>query len=570
MNYYFKYPINLNIDAVLEENTNIPIKDKVLHKEKSLFIIDAIMSPMLATRQEIMYIKKKEYYSLSSDLLKLALHDYNHYLQLLIIAGIIETDNTYLVGNKCKGFCFSDVYNINDFKSYTVTKYSITKGITRQQQELNSRYCKNTKGYSYLTKWLTSGKLDINVNEANRWIEEDKANELKNLELPISTIYNNNEELLTKEERIVNINNRAANFKYHVQSIHNGTYKSKFAGEGHRFYNPLTNLKKELRNYLSYDGQPLVNIDISNSQPFFAILLHDISFWQKFFFLLGREREEEKEKVKQIIMFLKSSKTHTSKGFENNIDLIDTNYSVNAYIKAVTNGNFYQQLNSRLQPLLPNRLKTDKDIKPEVLRMMYVDNKFIHLPFYEPAIRVFKQMFPVTYHIFYILKSIKCEPKNNYLPILLQKIESSIMIDTVCKTISQQYPTIPLFTIHDSIVTTVSNQAIVTQIMIQTIKEAVGYAPELKAELLAPKGLDEMPKNSQWTCNSTESLKPRKTVINATTRKSFKVLNKATGEIFNTIKEAAKELGINYCTCRNMLSGANKNTTSLKRIFNKK
>lgn len=35
-----------------------------------------------------------------------------------------------------------------------------------------------------------------------------------------------------------------------------------------RFHSNLTNLKKELRNHITYDNQPLVNIDIKNSQPY--------------------------------------------------------------------------------------------------------------------------------------------------------------------------------------------------------------------------------------------------------------------------------------------------------------
>ena len=43
-----------------------------------------------------------------------------------------------------------------------------------------------------------------------------------------------------------------------------------------RVHTNLTNLKSTLRPFLSYQGQPLVNLDIGNSQPlFFSILLKD-------------------------------------------------------------------------------------------------------------------------------------------------------------------------------------------------------------------------------------------------------------------------------------------------------
>ncbi len=559
MKYYFKFPINLNIDKILEENINTPVKNKVCLKEKALFIIDSLISSVLASTKEIEYVKQKKYYPLSSSLLEEALYDYKHYLNLLIVAGVIESDDTYKVGAKCKGYCFTDAYNVHDYKTYTVTQYTLIKGLSRQRKKLNSLYLKNTKGYSYLTKWFKTGKLYINTTLAYKWIADDKAAQLKNIDLPITEHFNT-ESLLSKEEIMININNRAANFKHLVQNIHDGTFAYKFAGEGHRFYSPLTNLKKELRNYLTYNGQQLVNIDISNSQPYFAILLHDINFWQKF----KIKNKEERKRINEIIRFLKSSESPTVKGFEDNFDLNSTKNSIISYIQSVTNGTFYQQIESHLKPLFPDKFLTDKDVKSETLRMLYVENKYAHLDFYAPMQQVFKQLFPATYFIFYTLKSIKCESKDNYLPILLQKIESEIMIDTVCKKISQLHPSIPLFTIHDSIVTTVSNQAIVTNIMYQTIKDAVGYAPNLKAEILTPLGAATMPLKANWVSNSTHPLKPRKPVINASTRKSFKIVNKTTGEVFTTIKQASQASGVNYNTCRNMLSGANKNTTPLK------
>jgi hypothetical protein len=48
-----------------------------------------------------------------------------------------------------------------------------------------------------------------------------------------------------------------------------------------RFHSNLTNIKKELRNYITYDDQKLVNIDIKNSQPFFSTLLFNTAFYEE-------------------------------------------------------------------------------------------------------------------------------------------------------------------------------------------------------------------------------------------------------------------------------------------------
>lgn len=40
------------------------------------------------------------------------------------------------------------------------------------------------------------------------------------------------------------------------------------------------------------------------------------------------------------------------------------------------------------------------------------------------------------------------------LPILLQHLEADCVLDYTCKKIAKKYPDMPLFTIHDSIITT--------------------------------------------------------------------------------------------------------------------
>jgi hypothetical protein len=46
----------------------------------------------------------------------------------------------------------------------------------------------------------------------------------------------------------------------------------------HRFFSRLTSLQKELRNFITYDGLPLVSIDIKNSQPSLANVLFKPDF----------------------------------------------------------------------------------------------------------------------------------------------------------------------------------------------------------------------------------------------------------------------------------------------------
>ena len=101
--------------------------------------------------------------------------------------------------------------------------------------------------------------------------------------------------------------------------------------------------------------------------------------------------------------------------------------------------------------------------------MMFTSNNFIGQKGAE-AKRIFKKMFPVEYEIF---ASIKRKDKTN-LPILLQKTESKLMFERVVPRIQMELPNTPVFTIHDSIVTTVGNEDFVAMVMQEELTNALG------------------------------------------------------------------------------------------------
>ena len=113
--------------------------------------------------------------------------------------------------------------------------------------------------------------------------------------------------------------------------------------------------------------------------------------------------------------------------------------------------------------------------------MFFFDSRKQSCEFYEIC-RWFEQHFETTHRLFTEIKL----KDYTFLPILLQRIESFLVIDTICKKISLLDTSIPLFTIHDSIITTKGNEKIVKQIMEFEIESAIGYKPKFSIEELTP------------------------------------------------------------------------------------
>jgi hypothetical protein len=120
----------------------------------------------------------------------------------------------------------------------------------------------------------------------------------------------------------------------------------------------------------------------------------------------------------------------------------------------------------------------DRDeVKEVIFTVFFTANQFIGQP--EAGLkRVFKNLFPTVYKIFsFIKKSDKTQ-----LPKLLQCIESHIVLGRISKRIAEERPDLPIFTIHDSVITTVGNEGYVEAIMKEELTLCVGYEPKLKFE----------------------------------------------------------------------------------------
>jgi len=76
--------------------------------------------------------------------------------------------------------------------------------------------------------------------------------------------------------------------------------------------------------------------------------------------------------------------------------------------------------------------------------------------------RLFRYLWP---ELFEWITALKTQYGHEYLAILLQRAESSIVIDGVCGRLLREYPEIPLLTIHDSLLAPPRHAGTVKQVM---------------------------------------------------------------------------------------------------------
>jgi hypothetical protein len=150
---------------------------------------------------------------------------------------------------------------------------------------------------------------------------------------------------------------------------------------------------------------------------------------------------------------------------------------IKRYIELVTNGRLYEYLAREIKDELGMEFNSRKALKEVIFTVLFTANQFIGQPEAGPK-RVFKDRFPTVYKIFSRIK--KRDKKD--LPKLLQRIESHIVLDRICKRIAQEKPRLPIFTIHDCVITTVGNEEYVDSIMREFLSLYIGYQPSLKIE----------------------------------------------------------------------------------------
>lgn len=482
--YFAMIPSNFDIDAHLE---NYPLTDykfiidnarhlkpvnlngtvgAVFDKDRLIYIISLVSSIPAKNKDSI---TEDGYVFINSTLIRNAFKDYLPYLDYLILTGVLCTDGQYIQGEKSKGYKFTERYENVSLVRYNYQAFQGEAEAIPSEvfSEEDGKFIPNTVvNYPYLAYWYYTKELHIDEQAAVNYahtIMQDKFNR-------------------GREYWDINRDKSHGNFikrkypltQYHaalhnINSIAIGDYRVSIDTNVHRLHSVITNLQKEYRRFLKYNNIPLVNVDISNSQPYLLCLLLNPLFWDKNsdiplnISMLPQNVQEKftEEHLEEIRTYVAS------------LDWRDE--SLNNYIQKATEGQVYEFMLQVINRNLNITLVRD-DIKVMILTTLFSKNRYM-----PKCKQYFCRYFPLIYNLISLTK------KNDYkaLSCLLQSIESEIILHRCCRRIWEEgNQLVPVFTIHDSICTTIDNTDFILRIMQQTLTDNIRIPPNVEAKAL--------------------------------------------------------------------------------------
>jgi hypothetical protein len=351
------------------------------------------------------------------------------YLAGLIDLGIILRSGQYIPGAACYQYDFAPEYK-SKYKALPLFNAKLILRIRTVWDQVRKESAKTIRGRSEQTGYLKQLTIAEGYNE---FIESNYASETDQ--------YNS---IAGSATRIMN-----GDIYYSIDNTSG------------RFHSNITNMAKGLRPYLRIKGEPLVNIDVKNSQPYLSTII-----------LTDPGKVSWMTQNPAFALLLQTLK-------------VSLNHDVKKYILLVISGQLYEYLMDAFR--YEGIELTRDETKRQVLRILFARNRTPKDEINRKARQIFKDRFPTVHRIFSKVRGhCKGDKFENFkrFSILLQSIESYLMLDVILKRIYKELPGTIAVTIHDSVMTGIltNNVEAVRQIITEELTYFVGFQPQIKIE----------------------------------------------------------------------------------------
>jgi len=463
-------PSNLNLPAFMK-GFKPKKKFKKEHEKKVIDRAAYLLGQIYNVQQKLgerEVNKTKGWVRLSSQMLQEAIHTYREYRSYLS-EGIIEIDLSYsnMKGNsKCMSYRFKDMYRSNNtWKPYVITDSRFVKSISKHRSSKDAK-----QKYPNLFSCIQNITYDRKV--AN---------------LILSQLYpsSSQDDYLSKLTQKTILNR--------IKHSAIGTFK--LCDFNNRLYTSVSLLKSELRAALRFKNQPLVEVDIKSSGFWFSLSLFNKTLIDnqkqvrqilvdscKEDLDLNKTLTEYSDSSKEdyivedgslgVPLFLKSLHTSGNNGNQN-LEYSDIEFSgygllsstmlvkkdvlppdVTLYKRLILEGGLYEYVQSIWNENLKKSYSRD-DVKKKLFIIINTPANWK-----SPERLSLEEAFPNVMSLFETMNKGYTKTKKQGGEVecvtakYLQRLESWFVLERVCNKIFTERPEVPIFTIHDAILTT--------------------------------------------------------------------------------------------------------------------
>lgn len=400
------------------------------------------------------------------------LKDYPLYMDYLLNTGVIECDEIYFEGRAMR-YRWTNLYRDVPLKERFMRRFD-----PKQVNPILKKDGNTLENYPYLSYWLNNKLLKFDSVLAVKYAKEYKVKKDQGGKETWDINKKTNELIKPQKQYDAAIGN-VTSF-----SIHD--YKAQINPHVHRLYSILTNISKAYRNFVTYDQQQLVAIDIKNCQPYLSCILFNPDFWANDS-QLYLNFNQLPQNIVELIRFTPPKEKVTSILVELDKYLKGLNGNeFEEYKELVSSGQLYEKVIDWVYKETRQKINRE-DAKIAIFVLIYSPNRYNRDNPNYWLMHYYKDRFPEVIKVFSIIKhqyhGIDEEKQHARFSCLLQAIESEIVLHRCCKRIWEQgNKQIPIFTVHDSIVTTIDNVDFVRSIMEDEIFKCVGLPPKLEPQ----------------------------------------------------------------------------------------
>lgn len=389
--------------------SGLPLKE-IMPSSLSKYTEDACYFIHKIYEQRVLNIRhREEFVPLKAQYLRKVISErkYTDIRAALLASKVVETDGKYIKGEKCMGYRLGSNW------------------MERKHRKLN----------------ISSKRLISSMEKARIRSESHLTDDQKKMLNLLKTI-----KIINGAEKLIPLSHSRDQLQANrtsISLIEDGLWYLIPDRYG-RVHTNITNLSSHLRKALRVSGQPLVEIDIRNSQPFFFGLL-------------------------LILYFTNRHKlsSYNTPSPPPSLTMRHFPPDVSMYLELVREGVFYSYIADRWEIPLHKMPTFKVSLFSEVF---FCENYKVG----EKA-KLFMQEFPNVYEV---IKKIK-EKDYKRLAIQLQKIESSFILNKVARAFVDNLPGEFIATIHDSILVNKENKDIVRDIIDLEFRPW-GMVPSLK------------------------------------------------------------------------------------------